>query len=322
MEYLRLEGQVEDSRAGKVLVSPYPVTTVYECPWERVLLNAGRDANPFFHFFEGIWMLGGFSDGSYLNRYVSDFTSRFADKDPILHGAYGWRWLGHFGKNQIVWAIDALRRDPTTRRAVINMWDPREDWIASKDIPCNTNIFLRNRSGYLDMMVNCRSNDIIWGAYGANAVHMSMLQEFIAFALGVRIGRYYQNSWNFHAYKDVFDKKIETVNDGSWCTPYETSLHPLVDNYPEFQPECRRWITGEPIVEWDNSIFPDVAVFMKSAHSLYKLGDYNAAIDVASGIDSADWRRACIEWIQRRAVKAIRKDAGEVNYEQGVTGVT
>jgi thymidylate synthase len=76
-----------------------------------------------------------------------------------------------------------------------------------KDVPCNTNAFFRVTNGKLDMMVNCRSNDIFWGAYGANAVHFSFLQEYVASSIGVEVGRYWQNSFNFHAYVDRFPKE-------------------------------------------------------------------------------------------------------------------
>ena len=57
VRYLALYGVEAESRNGKVLLAPEPVTTVYERPKERVLFWPQRDANPFFHFYEGLWML-------------------------------------------------------------------------------------------------------------------------------------------------------------------------------------------------------------------------------------------------------------------------
>jgi hypothetical protein len=42
--YLLEHGVREESRAGPVLVSPTPVTTVYERPQERVLFSPARNA--------------------------------------------------------------------------------------------------------------------------------------------------------------------------------------------------------------------------------------------------------------------------------------
>jgi hypothetical protein len=57
--YLRAYGKEQNSRMGKVLVVDHPVCTTYERPYERVLFNSERDANPFFHFMESLWMLAG-----------------------------------------------------------------------------------------------------------------------------------------------------------------------------------------------------------------------------------------------------------------------
>ena len=56
------------------------------------------------------------------------------------------------------------------------------------------------------MSIVNRSNDMIWGAYGANAVHMSMLLEYMAAMTGFQVGIYYQISNNLHAYKKTLAK--------------------------------------------------------------------------------------------------------------------
>lgn len=318
MEYLKNSGREEESRAGKVIVAPCPVMSVYERPWERVITNKGRDANPFFHFFEGIWMLSGGRDGSFLNQFVSDFTSRFADKDPYLNGAYGHRWRHHFFRDQIKDVAETLKFNKDSRRCVINMWDPTQDWYPSKDIPCNTSLFFRVSDNKLHMMTNCRSNDIIWGAYGANAVHMTMLQEYLAAAIGVKMGLFYQNSWNYHAYVNVFQEKVKSIYDGSWYDGYEESLAPLVSHPDVFLYECEEFVAGQRFRAWKNTIFQQVALPMWESHVQYKQGAIDTAIATAETIDSADWRKACTDWLYRRGQKAVRKDAGEVDYESGV----
>lgn len=321
MDYLHSNGIEEDSRNGKVLVAPGPVMSVYRYPNQRVILNEKRNANPFFHFFEGIWMLSGGWDGTYLNQFVSDFTERFSDGKGYLHGAYGNRWRNHFRGDQIQSVVQILRENPNDRRAVINMWDPDIDLgIQSKDIPCNTSLFFRVTWGRLDMMVNCRSNDIIWGAYGANAVHMTMLQEYIAAAIEVELGTFYQNSWNFHAYSHIFDDKYTGVSDGTWCAPYGDYTIPLVTNPSTFLTECRFWVLGNDRsqMKYENVIFELVAEPMMNVHELYKTGPqcYDSALWACRQIIASDWREACIQWLKRKkAQHEIRRDAGEVNYE-------
>jgi hypothetical protein len=57
----------------------------------------------------------------------------------------------------------------------------------------------------LDLTVCCRSNDAIWGAHGANAVHFSVLQEYLAARIGVGVGTMYQWSNNYHAYESELE---------------------------------------------------------------------------------------------------------------------
>lgn len=181
LPFLKFKGVKRSSRNGEVLVAEGPVTTEYARPRERVLLLPERDANPFFHLFESLWMLNGNEDVAPLVHYVKRMAT-FSDDGKIFHGAYGHRWQHHFHFDQLTLIIRALKANPDDRRCVLQMWDTIADlgW-PKRDIPCNTQAyFSRDYLGRLDMTVCCRSNDIIWGAYGANAVHFSMLQEFLA----------------------------------------------------------------------------------------------------------------------------------------------
>ena len=177
-------GKQQETRNGTALVCSHPVTTMYMQPEERVLFWPERDANPFFHFYEGLWMLGGRNDVASLTRFVKRM-SEFSDNGTTFHGAYGHRWRKHFGLDQLQMIISHFRNDPLCRRQVLQMWDPRCDLVLpGKDIPCNLEAHFLVRDSQLDMLVSNRSNDIIWGTYGANAVHFSMLQEFVAAAVG------------------------------------------------------------------------------------------------------------------------------------------
>ena len=49
----------QESRNGTTYEALEPVTTVYSSPWERVCLLKERDAKPFFHLIESLWMLQG-----------------------------------------------------------------------------------------------------------------------------------------------------------------------------------------------------------------------------------------------------------------------
>lgn len=200
--FLKTAGIEQESRNGPVLRAPGPVITHYKRPWERLCLDSRRDANHVFHLMETIWMLAGQNDVEWLLPFNSAF-GQYAEKDKKQHGAYGHRWRKHFDVEQIQEVLLELEK-PNTRRAVMAMWDPKSDLGADKaDLPCNTHIYFDVLNKKLNMTVCCRSNDMIWGAYGANAVHFSMLHELIASELDIRMGSYYQFSNNFHLYTQM-----------------------------------------------------------------------------------------------------------------------
>lgn len=305
LRHLESEGIEEDSRAGTVIVAPTPVTTVYDCPTEKVLTCPFRDANPFFHLIEAMWMLAGRNDARYLDTYVRDFSSRFAEKNGLQWGAYGFRWRNHFEDDQLEAVIARLTLLPGDRRTVLSMWDPQHDlWHTQdegpepRDLPCNTNIYFRPQAtGELDMTVCCRSNDIIWGAYGANAVHFGFLLEFVAGMAGLRVGRYYQVSNNYHAYQRILDK-LRTVQASH--TYHELKGQPLVTHPATFMNEVRAVLNGSQPSGWRNPFLEHTVFPAMEAHRAYREGRTMAAIQVARQIASEDWQVACADWLARR----------------------
>ncbi len=315
--YLVKAGIKSPSRVGEVLVSPVPVTTIYEQPQERVLFDSKRDANPFFHLFESLWMLAGRNDAKWLDRFVGDFSKRYAEADGVMHGAYGWRWRNHFSIpetfDQLQTVINRLRKDPNDRRVVIQMWDPEADLGADKlDVPCNLCVVPRVHDGKLDITVMCRSNDAIWGAYGANAVHFSMLQEYLASKIGVRMGTYYQISNNFHAYTKVMDlvhdNEYHVMEDLYRERVFRTRVYPLVTVPDAFEEDLQLFFTSSdkeipelPTRElvFTNSFFEVVAVPMMFAHHFAKKKEWASAIQFINGLN-IDWRDAGLAWIKRR----------------------
>jgi hypothetical protein len=237
---LKTHGVRRESRNGPVLEAPEPVTTVYTIPQRRVLFCPVRDANPFFHLFEALWMLAGRNDVAFPAKFAKNMLN-YSDDGETLNGAYGFRWRNWFGRDNLQRVIDALKTDPDTRRAYLPMWDGWLDgWpvgaanTMSQDYPCNVGVNFRLRSKRLHMTVFCRSNDIIWGCYGANVVHFSMLQEYVASHLKVTCGTYTQVSDSFHAYCDRPDwAKLSHPNSGAYEDPYYDAWYMRLLQYGE-----------------------------------------------------------------------------------------
>lgn len=310
---LRTQGAERQSRNGPVLVMDGPVTTMYRHPRERVLQYPGRGENPFFHFYESLWMLGGRNDVASLTTMVPRMKE-FSDNGKTFHGAYGHRWRKRLGMDQLAIIAKALRTNKDDRRCVLQMWDVANDLgQVGKDFPCNTQIYFSvSAHGTLDMTVCNRSNDIIWGAYGANAVHMSMLQEFMAAWVGVPVGIYWQMSNNYHAYREVFDKTWENVMEapasGDCYSSGLISPFPLVNSDIEsWQRDNEMFLDGVD-VQFNDVFFRRVAVPIQRAHRHMKnvdLGEgrFEVARDIIQQCSASDWRMACERFITRSEQK-------------------
>lgn len=225
MGIIQENGQLRPSRDGDVLQYPGAVATIYDNPRNRVMFWPERDANPFFHIYESLWMLAGRNDVKPLKQFVSTFD-RFSDDGATLHGAYGYRWRKQFGFDQLATIAEILTRNKDDRRCVLQIWDAELDLgKQGKDVPCNDTVtFQIDLDGQLEMVVFCRSNDIIMGAYGANIVQFSILQEYLAAWIGVEMGTYTQISVNWHAYL----RNIEKVKSLQGLDPYRVgSVRPL-----------------------------------------------------------------------------------------------
>lgn len=318
LQYLADEGQVEDSRNGLVLVAPEPVVTTYLRPRERVLFSSLRDANPFFHYVESMWMLMGMNDVATPAKYARQMEY-YSDDGSTLNGAYGYRWRRYFGYDQIMEIVGILKRDPTSRRCVLSMWSGAKDLKdqTSKDLPCNTQIYFRVQAGQLHMLVSCRSNDIVWGAYGANVVHMSFLQEYMACMLGLRVGIYEQLSFNYHLYPERPDvQRLIDRTDGEWLVShgvpdnrYELpGIHAAptlctATNHAAFLEACSSVLLNGPGYDsgWKHWTVDHVLRPLMYAHAEYKMGHFELAAHQCQKIEAEDWRVACTEWVWRRA---------------------
>lgn len=306
----------EDSRNGTVWVSPEPVATVYTHPRERVVFWPERDANPFFHFYEALWMLGGRNDVASLTRFVKRMQE-FSDDGTTFHGAYGHRWRKHFGDDQLAIIIANLKANPGCRRQVLQIYDNVVDLVINqngmRDIPCNLAVHFMMRWGALDMTVFNRSNDIIWGCYGANAVHFSMLQEYVATGVGVPVGQYWQISDNWHGYLATLKPLLGLADQAAQPPslgvpdPYLTKVQPfrLINTDVEtWNADLDMFLSqGCGAMGYLDVFFRRVALPILMVHDAYRAKHYDAARSLALDIKASDWRLAIQEWLNRREAR-------------------
>ena len=313
------------SRNGLVRKFPHPVTVCYQQPTERVLFNKARDCNPFFHLYEALWILAGRNDVASLKKYVSTID-QFSDDGVTFHGAYGYRWRHWFGYDQLEGVVEELSTNPGSRRVVLQMWDSTcnppyagTEWSDSyksvtggKDVPCNTHAYFGIRQAelekqsFLDMTVCNRSNDVIWGMLGANVVHFSILQEYLAAHIGVEVGNYYQFTNNLHVYLDNW-RPDEWLKDQFYLERKLVQHRiPLVRDIDAFDRELPKVVDSidtpivtEPFLK--NTFIPMMAAFRAHKRRNY-IGDLGA-MTLIERVHSDDWRITGRDWLMTRKIK-------------------
>lgn len=300
-------------RGMRTLEADGPVITEYLDPMRRVLFSETRDANPFFHLFEALWILAGRDDVGFLS-YFNARMKDYSDDGVKFNAPYGHRLRNHpFVGDQLHKVVDILKGDPDSRRAVATIWYPDKDLRDSKDVPCNDMVMFKIRDGKLNMTVKNRSNDILWGAYGANAVQFAFILEYVASALGVPPGKYYQVSDSYHVYLDgpggdlfaklsaqhalLWDDDLYEFDNSEWvpiggAIPFDVDLM-------RFFELVEASMGTEEIPAFKTDFFTRVVQPMWMAYAWHKRGYTGRGMDCLTDL-GIDWQYAAHRWLSRR----------------------
>lgn len=313
-------GVTTHSRGGDVLRAPCPVGITYLNPMQKVNFCSVRDANPFFHLLESIWMVAGSNDLGPLEKLLPSF-SNFSDDGKTLNAAYGFRARRHFGIDQLNITGSMLRNDPMSRQAVVQLWQPWDLIKQTKDKACNTQLLFAKSAmnDTLEMTVINRSNDAIWGGVsGANVVHLPYLFEIVAKIAGMEPGVVQVFSNNLHIYTD------------------NPKAYPLLNKYREYVPSAEIYymenLTWEPILKgmespdtlqmesqmvldwiksgqqtilrsWTNQFIGQTVIPMMQAAMAHRDKYPQLALKYAGETLDNAWRLAALNWLNRRYEK-------------------
>jgi thymidylate synthase len=171
--------------------------------------------------------IGGHSD---LQQYVMEVL------DGILNFRIGSGWDYTYNSRlseQLPFIYNELRRNPDSRRAVIDIRDWKHDTKEGNTCPaCLQHIQYFIRNNELHCKVLMRSNDAPEATF-MNAFAFIMLQKRIADNLGYQVGSYTHRANSFHCYEKDFNlltgyvKGIES--DENITYEYEDFYKELMD---------------------------------------------------------------------------------------------
>lgn len=134
--------------------------------------------------------------------------------------------------NQLDFIINELRRNPWSRRAVIDIRDNKVDQ-KNEHPACLQHIQFMIRDDKLDMYVTMRSNDAYEATF-MNAFGFIMLQKKVADKLSIKVGKYEHRANSFHVYQKNFNQFFKAIEKIEKCG---VSSQELTYNYSGFYDE-------------------------------------------------------------------------------------
>lgn len=137
-----------------------------------------------------------------LQQYVMEMLDGILDFE-VEKGNWAYTYHQRYA-DQLQFVIDELKRNPSSRRAVMTVRDKKAD-MGSDDPACLQLIQYFIRDGKLDCTVVFRSNDAVKATF-MNAFALIMLQKSIADSLGIEVGTYTHRANSFHCYEKDYSR--------------------------------------------------------------------------------------------------------------------
>lgn len=180
------------------LAKGYPLLTTKEMHWKSML-------------HELLWYLSGENHIRNLRKHTRIWDA-WAGPDGTLDTAYGHFWrrfpsarrIPETGAwevreiDQIQHVLDALRKDPSSRRLVVTAWEPGNA-IASRLPPCHYTFVFNVQEGRLNCHLTQRSGDVALGI-PFNLACYAALTQMIAQETGLEPGWFSHTIVDAHIY--------------------------------------------------------------------------------------------------------------------------
>lgn len=173
-----------------------------EKPELNLINTSYRKWSKTYADYEWDWYLSGNPNAEEISEKASIWKSMM-DQNNEVNSNYGYQWNRNA---QLYKVIELLKKDNTTRKASISLYDGKEIDLYSKDTVCTYAINFYINNGKLNMQVMMRSNDLVYG-FCNDQYCFSKLQILVAKELNLEIGIYTHFVCNMHIYKRHFNLK-------------------------------------------------------------------------------------------------------------------
>lgn len=176
---------------------------------------------------EFLWYLSGDTKLDFIDYYVPGQYGRESDDSVRVRSGYGDRLFNWRNVNQVQNVISLLKATPTSRRAVVQLFDAHDLSEKYKSIPCTCTLQFLIRDGALHLIASMRSNDAYIGL-PHDVFAFTMFQELIARATDTEVGHYTHFAGSMHIYEEQFAKARAYLDEG-FQSPSEMPAMPPGD---------------------------------------------------------------------------------------------
>jgi thymidylate synthase len=178
------------------LAQGFPVTTTKKLHLKSII-------------HELLWFLAGSTNIRYLNDHGVRIWDEWADERGELGPVYGrqWRlWPVPDGStiDQMANVINAIQRDPDSRRLIVSAWNPA-DIEAMALPPCHCLFQFYVANGRLSCQLYQRSADVFLGV-PFNIASYALLTLMVAQVTGLKAGEFVHTFGDAHLYLDHLEQ--------------------------------------------------------------------------------------------------------------------
>ncbi len=167
-----------------------------------------------------------YEDETYVYNFNVEEDNSYTVENLSVHNCYPYQWRYYGGNypekkgfNQIQYVIDEIKKNPSSRRILLNSWNPTcIDKVALP--PCHVMVQFnvssdlstsnRNKST-LNSQVYLRSNDLFLGA-PFNIASYAFLTHLIAHITKLNVGKMHYIIGDAHIYNNHIDQVEEQIN--------------------------------------------------------------------------------------------------------------
>ena len=187
------------------------------------------------------WYLAGSRDGKFISYYLSHYAKSV--EDQVVWGGYGPRLFGQGQFAQFETIISLLRKKPSSRQAVIQLFSPEDLTGEHLDVPCTLTLQFFIRDNKLDLVACMRSNDAYRGL-PHDVFAFTMLQEILARTLDIELGTYRHFVGSLHLYDEDAQASEAFLGEG-----FQSTTKPM----PQM-PAGDPWESVRALLEAESSI--------------------------------------------------------------------